>query len=225
MRRPMIRMLLYVAGLCIIAIGINLAVKSALGVSPVSAFTVPIGQISGVSLGAVTVAVYAVFVLIQLAVLGRRFRPKLLLQMPFSMAFGWFINRAGPMLGWVQPTGYVQQMALLLLSIAVCSLGAALYIAMDLVPNPPEGLILAVCARFGVAFSRVKLVSDCVFVALGVALSLLFMGRVTTIREGTVIAALLTGRLIGLFSARIGPTLRRLAFDPKTDAGGVAHDA
>lgn len=225
MRRILIRLLLYFAGLFIIAVGINLAVNSALGVSPVSALTVPISQISGISLGTVTVAVYAVFVLIQLAVLGRRFRPKLLLQTPFSLAFGWFINYSGSLLRWVQPTGYVQQLTLLLLSLVVCSLGATLYIAMDVVPNPPEGLLLAICARFGVAFPQVKMATDCVFVALGALLSLLFMGHVTAIREGTVIGALLMGRLIGLFTKRLGPTLRRLAFDKKTVVGGASHDA
>lgn len=193
------RLLLYFLGLFIIAVGINLAVKSALGISPVSALTVPLSQISGISLGTVTVIVYAFFVLLQIIILGRQFRAKLLLQSPFSIAFGLFLNYTSSLFDWINLANYLQQMIMLLLSIVVCSIGAALYITMDIVPNAPEGLTLAICKRFDIPFSQVKLISDCIFVSVGIALCLLFLGKVTAIREGTVIAALLTGKMIGFF--------------------------
>lgn len=53
---------------------------------------------------------------------------------------------------------------------------------MDAVPNAPEGLLLAICERFAWPFSRVKILSDCFFVAAGIILSLLFFGEVMAIK-------------------------------------------
>ena len=38
---------------------------------------------------------------------------------------------------------YAARFAVTLVGVVTCAVGAALYIAMDVVPNPPEGLILA----------------------------------------------------------------------------------
>ncbi|MDD4796555.1 MAG: DUF6198 family protein, partial [Eubacteriales bacterium] len=198
--KHVLRVLLYFAGLFLIAIGINLQIVSQLGVSPISAFTVPISQASGINLGTVTVVVYTGFVALQMALLGRKFRWKNLLQVPFSVVFGFFINSTGNVIrGWLTPEIYPAKLLLTVAGIFVCSFGATLYILMDVVPNPPEGLNLAFADRLRKDFGTVKIWSDCIFIALGVAISLLCMGRVTAIREGTVLSAVLTGQLINLF--------------------------
>ena len=88
-----------------------------------------------------------------------------------------------------------------------------MYIAVDIVPNAPEGLQLSICERFDLPFSKVKMVSDCVFVAIGLCISFMFLNGVTAIREGTILSALFTGKLIGLFSKRMNPVLQKIAFD------------
>ncbi|MDF2699028.1 MAG: hypothetical protein K0Q49_584 [Haloplasmataceae bacterium] len=76
-----LRLSIYFAGLFLLAIGINLAIKSNLGVSPVSALPFTISNIVGVSLGTVTIVVYAFFVLAQAFILRRKFKFKSLLQL------------------------------------------------------------------------------------------------------------------------------------------------
>lgn len=208
-----IRLVLYFSGLFVIAVGINLAIISDLGVSPVSAFTVPLSQITGIRLGLVTDVVYIGFVLIEICLLGKRFRIKNLLQVPFSSVFGFFIDYTGMVLsGFIHPETYFAKLALTFAGVLVCAVGAAVYILMDVVLNPPEGLLLAICERFRLPFGRVKIVSDCTFVAIGIVISLVFAGQVTAIREGTVIAALLTGSAISIVTRAAGPALKRLAF-------------
>ena len=82
----------------------------------------------------------------------------------------------------------------------------------NVVPNPPEGLILAFCERFGVPFGWLKIVTDCIFVAMGVLISLLALGGIRDIREGIVTSAVLTGRIIDWLTKRWQLGLRRLAF-------------
>lgn len=206
-----IRVILYLLGLFFIAIGINLAIISNLGVSPVSAFIVPISQITKISLGIVTVFIYILFVVIQKVLLGENFHKKNLLQVPFALAVGFFIDFTGVILRkWITATSYQMQLMLIFLSIIICAFGAVLYILMDIVPNPPEGLLLAIFRRTGIGFGKLKVWSDCIFVLIGIVISLIFMRHVYAIREGTIICALLTGKAFGIFQTYMEPAFKKI---------------
>lgn len=207
------RILLYFAGLFIIALGINLAILSNLGVSPVSAFTVPLSEAVNIDLGTVTAVCYAGFVLIEIIVLGKRFRPKNLLQIPFSIVFGFFINFIGMQLSHITLPNYGVRLVVMLVGIVTCAAGAAVYITMDIVPNAPEGLILAFCERFEKAYGPLKILTDCIFVALGILVSLACLGGISAIREGTILSALVTGKMTGIFLAHWKAPLQKLAFE------------
>ena len=92
--------------------------------------------------------------LIEIAVLGRRFRLKNLLQVPFSIVFGFFVDFIGSLLAHIDLPNYAARFAVMLVGVVTCAAGAVIYIVMDVVPNPPEGLILAFCERFGGPFGR-----------------------------------------------------------------------
>ena len=223
--RQISRVLLYFTGLFIIALGINMAILSDLGVSPVSAFTVPLSEAVDISLGTVTAVCYAGFVLIEMIVLGKKFRPKNLLQIPFSIVFGFFINFIGTLLSHSTLPNYGVRVIVMLVSIVICAAGAAVYITMDIVPNAPEGLILAFCERFGKEYGPLKILTDCIFVALGIIVSLVCLGGVSAIREGTVISALVTGKLTGIFLSQWKELLQKMAFEQRTfrqqEEGGI----
>ncbi|SDN27414.1 YczE/YyaS/YitT family protein [Lachnospira pectinoschiza] len=220
MKKNVSRIILYLVGLFIITIGINLSIISALGVSPVSAFTYPLSQATGLSLGLITVLTYSVLVLIQWLLLQKQFKAKDLLQIPFSMCFGLFVDMTGRILAFIHPENYLQQFLIMMLGVIVCALGATIYIAMDIVPNAPEGFNLAVSKRFSMPFSRSKVLSDCLFIAVGVVISLLSQGKVTAIREGTLVSALLTGIIIGKFQKILNEPLKRVAFEEKNICEG-----
>lgn len=207
------RLFLYLAGLFIITIGVNLSIISGLGISPVSAFNLPISLATNINLGTITTISYTIFVVIQIFLLKKDFKLKNLLQSVFSIAFGYFINLTGQMLSFIVPTTYVQQFAIMIIGIVVCAFGAAIYIVMDIVPNAPEGLNLAFAQRFKMPFSKSKIIFDLLFVGIGVVISLLFLNGNMVIREGTIISAVLTGKMIGIFLKYLQPTLKRVAFE------------
>ena len=211
--KKIMRFIIYIFGLFIITIGINLSITSHLGISPVSSFTLPLSQSIRMSLGTVTTGVYIIFVIIQFILLQKNFKKKHILQIPFSILFGYFLDVTGRCLSTIQLHTDISQFIVLVLSIFICAIGATMYIAMDIVPNAPEGLQLSICERFHLPFSKVKMVSDCVFVIIGLCISFMFLNGVTAIREGTILSALLTGKLIGLFSKRMNPVLQKIAFD------------
>ncbi|PXX54259.1 putative membrane protein YczE [Hungatella effluvii] len=209
------RITLYLFGLFVITIGINLSIISALGVSPVSAFTYPLSEATGISLGTVTVVTYVSLVLIQWGMLGSRFKKKNLLQAPFSFCFGFFVDLTGRALAFIRPQDYMQQFGIMLSGVVVCAFGAAVYIIMDIVPNAPEGFNLSLSERFRIPFSRSKVLSDLMFIGIGVIISLASAGKVTAIREGTLISALLTGHIVGFFMKYLEKPLKKAAFEDK----------
>lgn len=62
-----------------------------------------------------------------------------------------------------------------------------------------EALVKAVSDKTGKAFGSVKIAFDACCVALAVALSFILCGEILEVREGTLVAALLTGVFVNLF--------------------------
>lgn len=216
-----LRIMIYFFGLFIITIGINLSIVSGLGISPVSAFTLPISKSLNMSLGAVTTCAYVVFVFIQYLLLKEKFKKRNILQIPFSIAFGFFVDFTGSFMNNIELNSYGAQFLVLIFSIIICAVGATLYIVMDIVPNAHEGLQLSVCERFNLPFSKVKIASDCIFVFIGFMITFLFLEGNTAIREGTILSALLTGKIIGVFSKKAGSMLKKIAFYDQTDTSCI----
>ena len=207
-----LRFLIYFAGLFILAIGINLAIISNLGVSPVSALPLSISEVIGVSLGKITIGVYAFYVLIQIIILRKDFKLKSLMQLLFSFVFGFFVDYTSVLVSGINSSNYFLQVLLLLLSIITVSIGIVMFITMDIVPNAPDGLVLAICDKTQTNFGKVKVIFDCSSVILAIILSLLFIERVSSIREGTIISALLIGKVIDIISKPGVPFLKKVAF-------------
>ena len=205
------RLGIYCLGLLILAFGIALAVNSNLGVSPVSSLPYVVSQIAGISLGSCTILVYIGYILLQM-VISRKFQPALLLQLVFSTIFGWFVDGAKWVLGdFCLPT-YFGQLAMLAASILLIGFSLVLYIDVQLAPMPAEGLVGCLSEKLGKPFSKMKTFVDCSSVCIGAVLSLLFLGKLIGIREGTVLTALLVGRMMGMLRKFVGPHIQKICF-------------
>ena len=133
--------------------------------------------------------------------------------------------------------GYPGQLIMLFCGILCVAGGITVYLEAALINLPPEGLALAILDRLPRSkFGRVKVALDSTLVLLAVAVSLVYAGivhdvreyastgivstalafvaNVQGVREGTLIAALLTGRLVPLLRKAVIPLLGRLGFYP-----------
>ena len=59
-----------------------------------------------------------------------------------------------------------------------------------------EGLILAICFALPIKFGTMKIIFDVSLVATACITSLIFIGGITGVREGTAAAALLVGCVV-----------------------------
>ena len=195
------RLLIYVLGMYLMAIGVVFSSRSDLGVSPVSSLgnvLFQIGRSAGapgfVNLGNCTTGVFCLYLLAEALILGRDFKPAMLLQIAASLLFGQLVNLASAMLRALPaPGSYVMQMLYLLVSIPLVAAGVMLYLSPSILAMPGEGLSLAVSKKTGLSMGTSKTIFDCTVVALSAVASLLYFRGLVGVREGTVICALLVG--------------------------------
>ena len=215
------RLFVYVLGLFCIALGIAISAKSGLGVSPVGSpanVLYQIGLDMGLServfnLGNWTIAVYCVYILAQVLILGRKFRPVQLLQLVVSFLFGYLVNFAVALLsGLPSPVNYAMRLLYLFVNIPLVSLGVMMYLIPELLPTPGEGTVLAMQERWGTSVGTGKMIFDCTVVAISVVLSLCWFRGLVGVREGTVICALLTGIVIKFLQRFLQKPLRRFVW-------------
>jgi uncharacterized membrane protein YczE len=65
-------------------------------------------------------------------------------------------------------------------------------------PMPAEGFVIALQKIIDKEFYKIKYIMDTLLVVLSTVLSFAFLGELDGVREGTVLAALLIGRTMGI---------------------------
>lgn len=198
----------YLLGLIIMALGIVLIKKSALGMSPISALPAAVTELTALSLGTTTAAWHIVCMLLQLAV-TRRVTLRLALLLPLAVVFGWLIDLFMSALAFT-PASLPLRWALCLVGIVFTALGIVFINGADLMLPAPDALLRAVSLRTGAAFSRVKIAGDVLWVALTAALELGCGGAIVSVGAGTLACMVLTG----LFSGQIKKLLPQLEMPP-----------
>ena len=211
------RLLVYVLGLYIMAIGVVCSSKSALGVTPVSSLgnvLYLIGSSAGapsfVNLGNCTTGVFCLYLVVEALILRRDFKPAMLLQVAAALLFGQLVNLASATLFFLPaPGNYVMRLVYLLVSVPLVAAGVMLYLSPNLLAMPGEGLCLAIVKKTGRSMGTVKTFFDCSVVLLSVAASLLYFRGLVGVREGTVISALLVGFVLKLLQKAFQKPLLR----------------
>lgn len=210
------RIIFYVTGLLILALGIILNTKSGLGVSPIISVSYSISTILDMNFGNITFVLYTVFVMIELILdtvrnrkegkilesEARRSLPLVLgmdiLQLPLSLVFTRFMNLFS---AWIPaPTGLALQFLVLAGGIICTGIGAAMSLNMRIIPNPGDGIVQAIsdCIHKPVGFTKncFDLLNICITISVG----LIFAHKLIGVGIGTVVAVLGVGRVIALFN-------------------------
>ena len=187
---------IYTVGMFILALGVAFSINANLGISPVSSWAVTVHMASGIGAGLSKSLFFVLCILVQIAILGKSFRWIDLTQIIFSFLFGLFLDVAIWIIGDFALPTYFGQLIMLGISIFLISTGLAVYLSARLVSLPAEGIIDALMKKYPtLTFQKIKVTKDCILVTLAIATTLIFMGGIYGVREGTVLSALLVGRL------------------------------
>ncbi|HIV92129.1 MAG TPA: YitT family protein [Candidatus Eisenbergiella stercoravium] len=195
------RYVIFIIGLFINSMGVSLITKADLGTSPISAIPYVLSLNFLFSLGQFTIA----FSL--LLILGKNFKPEHALQIPVSIAFGYFIDLCMELLFFIQPQSYPQKVVYLLAGCVILGTGVYMEMLTDVVMLPGESFVRAVVQRWNTDFGITKIVFDVSMTLTDAVLAFGFAGALEGVREGTIVAAL----LVGFIARSIG---KRLTFLP-----------
>ena len=199
----LLRTVMLVTGLFFLALGIALSTKSGLGVSPISSLPYALSQIFPLSMGVFTTAENLVFLLLQVILLGRNFKPQRLLQLAVVFAFGYFTDFTLRLVAPLTVAAYPARLGLSVLSCAVTGFGIFLEIRARLVVMSNEGALSVISDKTGKEFGTVKIFNDLTIVVLTLIVSLLALRRVVGVREGTLLSAFLVGIFAQFFHRHI----------------------
>lgn len=200
--------LIYLIGLFVTALGVCFSIISSLGVSPSSSIPYVTSVITAVELGTCTSLVLVGFVVLQIIILGKQFKKKDLLQIVAGSVFGSFVTVAGIVTSGIEASSnYAVQLFYCALGVIFIALGVKLYLAPNILSLPAEGLMQAISLRFKLPVPTAKIISDCALVVIAVVLSLVFLGEIQGVREGTVISAICVGLCLKLFNKLFGKQL------------------
>ena len=217
--KTVVKIIQYIGGLLLIALGINISKLTHLGISPVSAIPRAGELIWGVTLGAATIALHVICLAIQIMILRKRFKPVNILQIVVSLAFGYLIDLTGTdpaalghlLYGVPEPQTYAARLVFLVLSVILIGLGVYIYMKPGWVPMAADGLSRTIAEVSGKPFGNCKTMVDTILALTAAMLQVLFLGGLSSftgsrvvVREGTVIAALFVGQVVKLCSRLFG---------------------
>ena len=103
------------------------------------------------------------------------------------------------LINFINPTTYFSQLALLLISCVVMAFGVLLEVKTEVVYIPGDGFIVAIAKVLKKEFGKVKPYCDVSFVIIVALLSIVFLGYLAGVREGTVISAFIIGPIVRIF--------------------------
>ena len=191
------RIAVYLVGLVILSLGIDLNTKTNLGIAPIVSVPYVISMRTGYLLGIVTFAYYVFLILLQILIKKKDFEIRQFLQIPCA-----FLTSAGMQIFdsiIPSPKSIWESFIYLFLAIVITAIGAGVVVEMDIVPNPADGLASAVGGLFGKEYGFGKNIVDIVSIIVAVSLGWIFTGKITGIGIGTVFSMIFIGRVASLF--------------------------
>lgn len=190
------RYLVFVFSLVILVFGVALIIKAELGLSPMNGLAVVLStKFTAVSLGTFTFLINLVLIFGQIIVLRKNYNPVQLLQIPMSLMLGLFTDAAMWVLQNFDPEAYWARMLSLLAGCVLMAISTSLGVVANVLLNSGEALSKGISDTWHIDFSKVKIVTDVSVVVLAFILSMVFLKKNVTAREGTVIIAVLVGAM------------------------------
>lgn len=199
------RYVLFIISLFFAALGVAFTKRGELGVSPISSVAnVMSCKFDSRSLGTWLIIWNGILIVGQIAILGKRFQPIQILQVPVSFLFGWFTDLGMWMVSFIPADRYPVRLIMVIVGVVILGFGISLSVIANVIMNSGEAFVKVVSDKLHKEFGNVKIAFDVFCVLLALVLSLLFFHlSIVGTREGTIISALLTGVVVKFFSGKL----------------------
>jgi len=190
-------------GIILIYGSVAFAIKAGLGVMPVDAAINTVAYVLNVKVGTISILFHGSFFLGQILIEKKNFRKTELLQILYITLGGTVLNFfLYTLLKNVAFSLYPVRLMVTVAAFLVSAFGVTIVLETHLMRTPMEGCIQLIADRIGIPMGKLRQKIDIVLLLLSVALTLIF-GTEWTLREGTVIAALMFGPAIDFWRNKV----------------------
>lgn len=189
----------YLLGLALLAMGLILNTKTGLGASAIVSVPFTVSQATGWDFGNLTLVVYCLFVVAQFVLKGQNRQWIDLLQIPLSIVFTRFMNLFAGLVPY-KNGNLPADIALLVVAILFTGVGAAMTVAMQLVPNPGDGIVGTIAQLTGKELGFCKNCFDLGCVSLSLIIGFCFGNPLLGVGLGTLLSMIGVGRAIAGFN-------------------------
>ena len=202
-KKLVIRYFMLIVGVFIMSLGISLSIKATLGTSPISCVPAVLSIAFPWTVGEFTILFNVLLVLFQMILL-RKVTLSQIAQMAICILFGYMTDFNLYLLNFLNPTDYISQWILCIISCFVLAFGLTIEVKSDITMLPGDGAVVAIAEVLNKDFGKVKPFFDLTIVSIGVVLALLFLGHLEGVREGTIFAAIVVGFIIQFYNKIFG---------------------
>lgn len=187
------KIILTITGIILVYASVAFAMKAGVGVLPVDAAIASIAMVLGVKVGYFSMLFHGSFFVGQILIEKKNFRKTEFLQILYVTLGGTVLNFfLYTVLKNVTFTLYPVRLIVCVVAFIVSAFGCTMVLETHLMRTPMEGCIQLLAERMGTTQGKLRQKIDIVLVIVSVALTLIF-GQEWTLREGTIIAALIFG--------------------------------
>lgn len=196
--------LAYVLGMIILAFGSAMMEKADLGMSMVvaPAYLLHLRISEFLPFFSFGMAEYTLqaFLVLSVVIIVRRFKFYYLFSFVTAVLYGLLLDCSINILSYIGASGMVWQIVFYAVGLVMCSCGVALLFRTYISPEAYELFVKEFATKFKLNLYNVKTCYDCISCLVGVCLSFAFFGwwHFEGVKIGTIICALVNGRLIGV---------------------------
>ena len=223
------RYVVYIAGLYVFALGIALVARSTLGATPVSSWAYTMSNNTSLSYGTYSFLIHLAMIAYQIIILYNHGLKKelfnIFLQIPFSFLFGAFLDINMYITQFVQPQNVFSCFAILSIACLIHAFGVFMQVSAKITMMSAEAFVYYTCLRWNLKFWKTKIKFDVFMVTMAILTSLSFnfswTSVISTVREGTLIDALLVGRIYRFYATRIHWLNKFIAWNKNNTSNNV----
>ncbi len=198
--------LAYVIGIVVLALGTAMMEQADFGMSMVvaPAYLLHLKVSEALTFFSFGMAEYVFqgFLLLIMMMLLKRFRIAYLCSFITAVFYGFTLDAMLGMMEKIQGGGIAGRAAFYIFGMIVCAVGVSLLFHTYIPLEAYEMFVKEISGRLNMDINRFKTIYDCVSCAVAIIMSFAFFGfgRFEGVKLGTIICALINGRLIGLCS-------------------------
>lgn len=204
------RYVIFLIGLLIAAFGVAFSTKAKLGTSPVASVPYSISLLNDTfSFGGWLNLWSMTQISIQVILLRKKCNPfEIAIQTVLAFAYGYMTNFACFLLDGMKVNGYFEQFLCMIASCFILGFGIWLQFKGGVAMLPGEAMNRAISQVMKTKYENVKIFFDIFYIGVSCVICLVCFGKLTGVREGSIIAAIVIGNIIRLYN-RVFDSLKR----------------